>query len=410
MIDPRSFREQLPTDKPYVVALSGGADSVALLILCRQLNLTFRAVHVNHGLQEAANRFSQFCSDLCTTLKVPLEVINGDCSAFTGGLEERARKLRHQVFEANLRAEETLLLGHHLNDQAETFLFRAARGAHLHGLSAMQQHTQLTPRVSICRPFLLVKKTDIVSFLHQNHIDWIHDPSNDENTVSRNIIRNKVIPCLEEAHPNAVLGLSYSLCAVQEGAHLAEVLAKEDYTRSADAGGNLCVARMTNLFGDRVRLRNLISYVLRCLGLSFDSVTVEQIVALMTSEGRAGAVNLKNKAHARMYRGILYLEQVMPDFSDKTQRKDWTLDSIPPLRWVPYSHSIRLFNQKKINDFLRQQAVVPWNRAKFPYLVDPNGVLVWFPGVPVMNYCDPMFSHLKVRASCNQVRYQADSV
>ncbi|MGB6308179.1 MAG: tRNA lysidine(34) synthetase TilS, partial [Steroidobacteraceae bacterium] len=119
------------------VALSGGADSASLLAAASALNadsrgLPLRAVHIDHGLQPAAGAFRRACAALCADLNVPLTVISVDVRAPAGAsLEAAARDARYAAFEAELRLRECLLTAHHREDQAETLLLQALRGAGL---------------------------------------------------------------------------------------------------------------------------------------------------------------------------------------------------------------------------------------------------------------------------------------
>jgi tRNA(Ile)-lysidine synthase len=131
-----------------VVALSGGADSAALLAAASALDLgvrglRVRAVHIDHGLQAAAASFGEACAALCGHLHIPLTVIRVMVETPPGAsIEAAARDARYAALEEELKPGECLLTAHHSEDQAETLLLQALRGAGLKGMSAMP----------ICRP------------------------------------------------------------------------------------------------------------------------------------------------------------------------------------------------------------------------------------------------------------------
>jgi tRNA(Ile)-lysidine synthase len=145
----------------FVVAVSGGADSTALLAAMAALaatvdlgatpdlrlgfwRLPLRAVHIDHGLQAAAAEFREACGELCRRLEVPLTILPVVVSTPAGvSVEAAARDARYAALAGNLRAGECLLTAHHREDQAETLLLQALRGAGLRGMSAMP----------LCRPF-----------------------------------------------------------------------------------------------------------------------------------------------------------------------------------------------------------------------------------------------------------------
>src|ERR1700674_2373954 len=126
-----------------VVALSGGADSAALLSSLAALGAGFRglplrAVHIDHGLQAAAAQFREACLNLCEHLGVPLELIRVDVQCEAGlSIEAAARDARYSALAAQLQPLECLLTAHHRQDQAETLLLQALRGAGVKGMSAM---------------------------------------------------------------------------------------------------------------------------------------------------------------------------------------------------------------------------------------------------------------------------------
>ncbi|MGC2029240.1 MAG: tRNA lysidine(34) synthetase TilS, partial [Steroidobacteraceae bacterium] len=126
-----------------VVALSGGADSAGLLIAAHDLGtgcrgLGLHAVHVDHGLQAAAASFREACAALCAALGVPLTVIPVSVHAPSGAsVEAAARDARYAALARELKAGECLLTAHHREDQAQTLLLQALRGAGLKGMSAM---------------------------------------------------------------------------------------------------------------------------------------------------------------------------------------------------------------------------------------------------------------------------------
>ena len=132
-----------------VVGLSGGPDSAALLRAAAQLGPSFRALplralHVDHGLQSAAADFRAACHSLCGELRVPLRIVGAAVSREAGlSVEAAARAARYAALELEMQPRECLLTAHHREDQAETLLLQALRGAGVKGMSAMPA----------CRPF-----------------------------------------------------------------------------------------------------------------------------------------------------------------------------------------------------------------------------------------------------------------
>ncbi len=193
---------------PLAVALSGGADSTALLLhCCAQWPGQVWAVHVHHGLQDAADSFEQHCRQLCAGLSVPLVVQRVDARAQPGqSPEDAARLARYAALREALHHPEALpatgaiALGHHADDQVETLLLALSRGAGLPGLSAMPAEA-LREGIWYYRPFLALSSAQIRQWLREQGQAWVEDPSNDHLGYTRNRIRAQVLPALEQAFP-----------------------------------------------------------------------------------------------------------------------------------------------------------------------------------------------------------------
>ena len=194
-----------------IVALSGGADSVCLLTVLKQLatpEFLLRAVHVHHGIRGAeADRDEAFAQKLCESLSVPLCVAYCHVPAYAAehGLseEEAGRILRYQVLEKEAGKWERELpagsrvkiaLAHHRDDNAETILHHLLRGSGLTGLAGIRpvQGRRI-------RPLLCVGREEIRAYLEAGHISWCEDSTNQSPDYTRNRIRSQVLPLLKTA-------------------------------------------------------------------------------------------------------------------------------------------------------------------------------------------------------------------
>lgn len=190
---------------PITVAYSGGADSSALLLACvKKWPHQVRAVHVHHGLQAAADGFEQHCRATCAAMKVPLRVQKVDGRAARGDSpEDAARRARYKAFETlavDEKAQGVLLsiaIAQHADDQVETLLLALSRGAGLPGLSAMPQQWQRAG-VQYHRPLLQVSGIAIREWLAAEGLPYIEDPSNSDETLTRNRIRARLMPALQQ--------------------------------------------------------------------------------------------------------------------------------------------------------------------------------------------------------------------
>ena len=211
-----------PNAAGYLVALSGGADSACLLTALAELrarpggNLPVRAIHIDHGLQSAAADFRRTCEQLCRRLNVPLIVEAVAVDMPRGeSIEAAARAARYAGLSRHLEAGECLLTAHHAQDQAETLLLQALRGAGLKGLTAMPicraWHTGWH-----LRPLLDVDQRDLRTFAAHAGIEVVSDPMNRDTRFDRIYVRERLWPLIEGRWPAAARTLS------RAARHLAE--------------------------------------------------------------------------------------------------------------------------------------------------------------------------------------------
>ena len=188
-------------DKKLLAAVSGGADSMCLLMLLTGAGLDVTAAHYEHGIRgEESLRDMRFVEDFCRARHIPCLTGRGDAPGLAAGeglsLEEAARRLRYAFLEscADAIGADWILTAHNLDDNAETLLMNLTRGAAgARGIPAR--------RGRILRPLLSVSRAEIESWLEENKIPHIEDSSNAEDTYTRNLIRHRVVPALREINP-----------------------------------------------------------------------------------------------------------------------------------------------------------------------------------------------------------------
>ncbi|MEH6588713.1 MAG: tRNA lysidine(34) synthetase TilS [Halioglobus sp.] len=209
-LSPNSRFEQIIAARPgcarWYVAYSGGLDSTVLLhslhLWCRENPQAPELVawHVNHGMQASAEAFEQQCEQFCQQQGIPLQTFRVAVNPDGRGAESAAREARYGVFEQNLQPGEIMLLGHHLDDQIETFFLRLLRGAGLSGLSAMPASRKLGAG-ELQRPFLDVPRSVIEQYAEQQGLSYIEDPSNDDVSLDRNYLRQQLLPLVQQRWP-----------------------------------------------------------------------------------------------------------------------------------------------------------------------------------------------------------------
>ncbi len=206
----------------YIVALSGGADSVSLLFVLKhlehELGIGVEAAHCNFHLRGAESvRDEEFCKQLCDRLSVPLHLIHFDTQAYADlhrvSIEMAARDLRYGYFE-NLRRDieaQDICVAHHRDDSVETVLLNLVRGTGLRGLRGIQPRNG-----NIIRPLLSLSREDIVQYLDALGESYVTDSTNLYNDVKRNKIRLDVMPLLRELNPSVSQSIFESSLRVGE--------------------------------------------------------------------------------------------------------------------------------------------------------------------------------------------------
>ncbi len=228
-------------NKIICVAVSGGADSVALLHACKACQneggYSLVAAHCEHGIRgEESLADMRFVEGLCRAWGIPLYTFQEDCIERSKrekvSLETAARAFRYESF-LRLVAEgkaDYIATAHHQGDEAETVLFRLCRGASLTGAAAMRARSGV-----FLRPFLGRSKREILEYIQENGLEYREDSTNFQTQATRNKLRLEVLPLLENAIPEASKNLAnFAALAAEDDALLYEL--SEKLLRRTDAG------------------------------------------------------------------------------------------------------------------------------------------------------------------------------
>lgn len=214
-------RELLTKDQAVLVAISGGADSVALLDVLVRAGYKCIAAHCNFHLRGTeSDRDEAFVRELCAQMNISLEVKSFDTLFYARthnvGIEVAARELRYTWFEEIARKKDcqAICVAHHQNDQAETLLLNLKRGSGLRGLCGMRPKSanpMFPEGVPVVRPLLCTTRDYIEHYLHdKRHLDWVIDSTNSDLTISRNAVREQL--------------KSYSKAEIEHMAQTAEIM------------------------------------------------------------------------------------------------------------------------------------------------------------------------------------------
>lgn len=257
----------LAPEVPVIVALSGGADSVALLAVMTRLGYNCLAAHCNFRLRGAeSERDCRHCMDITAQLGVDLLVRNFDVAArmeATGESTEMAcRELRYAWFReiADSTGAQAIAVGHHREDRAETFFINLMRGAGITGLTSMNVRAG-----DVVRPLLQMSRAQIEKYLQCLGLEFVTDSSNAENDFRRNRLRNIILPELETQFPGAMDSILRSISHL-ESARVIFHGAIEQYRGKYVDGADIDVASIAAL----PQGQTVLYEILRPLNFTFD--------------------------------------------------------------------------------------------------------------------------------------------
>ncbi len=216
-----------------LAGISGGADSVALLMLLRDAGKDVVSVHVNHGLRgEQSDGDEAFVRSLCEAWRIPIKTYRAEPPDAPG--EDWARRVRYGFFRE--AAEETgiydIALAHHRDDQAETVLLRLLRGSGLTGMTGMKE-TTYTEGLTLHRPLLDCSREELRTYLMARGQTWREDGSNADVRYLRNALRLEVFPLMERLSPGASARLAQTARILAEDDQALESLAADFLTAYA---------------------------------------------------------------------------------------------------------------------------------------------------------------------------------
>ena len=221
-----------------VIGVSGGSDSITLLYLLNKYKEKFKiklyVCHINHKIRKDSTIDEQYVENMCSKMNVPFYKKRVQVEQIAKenkmGTEEAGRIIRYEFFREIAKKENAnkIAIAHNMNDNAETMLLNLIRGTGLSGLEG------ITPKENnIIRPLINSKKTDINNFCKENNIEYKIDSTNKQNIYRRNIIRNEVLPKLEEINPSIVETLSRTSKLIKQNNTFIKETTKSEYKKIA---------------------------------------------------------------------------------------------------------------------------------------------------------------------------------
>jgi len=397
----------LTKDGLHLVALSGGADSVALLLILHELGYRIEAVHCHFHLRgEESDRDETFVRNLCAEKDIPIHLIHFDTKEYASvhqvSIEMAARELRYRYFE-QLRTDleaETICVAHHRDDAVETLLMNLMRGAGIHGLTGIRPRNG-----AVVRPLLCVSRGEIEDYLRRKGQSYVTDSTNLEPDVLRNKIRLQLLPLMEEIQPGTADNLARSAYYLSE----AEKVYHAEIARET-AQDVTCSSLITSSPSPLCLLHEMLT------PLGFNRTQIEQILTGMDSE--SGRV-FSSPTHTLVIdRERLVVEplrepmspQVIPESGryrldenvcfDVSQTDDVTVSKSPdvatldaariqfPLTVRPVQQGDRfqpygMQGQRLVSDFLTDLKLNLLEKRRQLVLTDATGTILWLVGLRI---------------------------
>ncbi len=407
-----SLARHVPPRARLTLALSGGLDSVVLLHLLlaqrRQHPFDLQAVHVHHGLSPHAERWADFCAQLCASREVELSIHRvGIARDDAAGIEAAARRERQRIFAA--LDTDFLLTAHQQDDQAETLLLQLLRGAGPKGLAAMAE-SQVRPgwRAAHLRPLLGVPRAGLLDYARAHGLAWVDDESNQDTRYRRNALRQQVMPLLAAHFPGAGVTLARAAALQADAAELLDNLAQLD-AAAAVAGDRLDCAALAAL--SRPRARNLLRHFIERHGQPMPCARQlnEALHQLLDARHDARVCVRLGQMEVWRFRGGAYLAPVAPAPAAPVRWQGETTLAVPSagvsvrmdaelgaglkramlaagevaLGVRQGGERLRLHAggpRRSLKNLLQERAVPPWQRDRLP-LLWCDGRLLWAAGI-----------------------------
>jgi len=391
---------------PVIVACSGGADSTAMLALASAVGLEPIAVHVDHGLRPQSAFEGEHVREIAQHLGVAARSVRVDVG-HGAGLEARAREARHAALaaEAEQLGARAVLIGHTMDDVAETVLMNVLRGAAGDGLAGIAH-----PRPGVHHPMLELRRSDTLEICRLIGVQPLHDPMNDERQYRRVWIRRELLPSLVASADRDLIPVLARQAEVlrAESNHLDEI------ARAAWPGGRADAARLVELPLPIAR-RAVRAW------LGFPPPSASEVDAVLeVAHGRRRAVELAGGRRVTRSRGVLTarddaVEPVTPrqwSVPGQQQVRSWMLDARvetgAPVVWpdgvtvcvrdadalgeavvVRAAHrgeriDVHGGGSRSVAELLARDGVPPRARAAYPVVADAaTDTIIWIPGVRV---------------------------
>ena len=309
--------DMLKDRKSVTVAVSGGADSVALLhslkMLENELDIGLSACHVNHNLRgEESDGDESYVKSLCSELEIPLRVFSVDVTGSMAkhqSTEEKARELRYEAFaEISHELCSKVATAHNACDNTETVLLNLLRGTGLKGLCGIPP-----VRDYLIRPLLLCTREEIEEYCGENGLKYVTDSTNASTAYTRNKIRLELMPRLLEINPSLHEGVNRMTLALGEDSRFLEEMA-ENALKEAKNGEGSYLCEKLNALPEPI-LHRVISLMLREKDIEPTSLRITGFSEII--KGGTGKINIEKNKFAVVKKGLAEVQIIPQNYRKK---------------------------------------------------------------------------------------------
>lgn len=308
----------LKESSSVLVAFSGGSDSTALLYMMSQCakayGFSLFAAHLNHSIRgEEADRDERFCKELCQKLGVTFFSKKADVPKIAKetkqSVETAARDTRYAFFDEIMRDHSIpmLVTAHNANDNLETMIFNISRGCGIEGICGIPVCRQFGDAI-IVRPILQMSKREILAYCEENSLSFVTDSTNTDTEYTRNKIREKIIPVLEEINPEATRSASrLSVNLKADSLYLQSMT--DRFLDDLDENGSIAADKICTA-PDAISSRAVMSvYKSVSGGASLEYTHIEDVKRLCKSAVPHSSIDLPGKIKAQIENGRLYFKK-----------------------------------------------------------------------------------------------------
>ena len=305
-----------------LIAVSGGVDSMLMFYLLDQLKdeigFIISVVHINHGLRGSDSEGDElFVSNICEKRGVPFFSVRWSGVEKGDNLQEAARNFRYDSFAEIAEKIEAnrVALAHNLNDQAETVLLNLIRGAGLDGICGMSLKKNLREGLSIIRPLLEVSRVEIEEVAEKEGVEFRKDLSNDQTKYTRNFIRHKVMPLIQEINPNATRSIANMTKLLQVDESYIQTVVTEclDEIKISEKGAEIVLDNFRFKELDPAIRTRILKLAYSKISGSVAGITRDHLLKMdeiATGDKKDGEYNLPNSLKFRRKNGSISIDKI----------------------------------------------------------------------------------------------------